>query len=208
MVRFQKGTGRIVGAGGTPAVVLLPRTSIDSTQSSALASVQSPPWSGPADWRRVDRSDNLTTWARAITHVSNPNDASRLIGCRSTDVALAGTISILALYDESRMAAAMGARGLNKLTGSIYGGAVSSTGTGGTSTAIEPLKAPNIDLSLFPSGSKAATNAEFVQTMINNYMIGALKYSDVDSGAPATAITPDARMFTFDTYLGTVMEVK
>jgi type II secretory pathway pseudopilin PulG len=214
MVRFQTGTGRIMGASPTPAIVLLPRGRIDTTNSQALANVQSPVWAGSGDWRRIDHADNLVSWGRSVCNLVPPVDAAALIGCRSTDAVLAASVNIIALYDESKMANAIGARGLNKVTGSIYGGAVSS----GTvnSTANEIPKAPNIDLSLWPTGTFVASGggplvqAERVQILINNYMLNALRLVDVAPGsAPTTArIDSDARLFTVDTYLGSVSEAK
>lgn len=212
MIRFQSGTGRIVGASATPAIVLLPRGQIDWVQyPNSRAKLSSPNWSGPSDWRRVDRCDNLGAWAKAVAQNSSPVDAAALIGCRSTDAVLASTVNLISLYDESRMAAAIGARGVNKVTGTIYGGAVTGGGaTGSTSVAGEVPKAPNIDLSLFSQTAPypAATNSEVVQMLINNYMIGALRYSHVADGGANELIPSDARLFTFDTYLGTAQEAK
>jgi len=213
MVRFQTGTGRIVGASPIPAIVLLPRGRIDTTNTQALANVQFPIWAGSGDWRRIDHADNLISWARSVSRLVPPVDAAALIGCRSTDAVLAASVNIIALYDESKMANAIGARGLNKVTGSIYGGAVSSGSV--NSAANEIPKAPNIDLSLWPTGTFVASGggplgqSERVQILINNYMLNALKLSDSLPGAPATErIDSDARLFTVDTYLGSVSEAK
>jgi len=214
MVRFQTGTGRIVGASPTPVIVLLPRNQIDSSSAKALADVKSPIWSGTGDWRRIDHTDNLVAWARSVCDMVPPTDAAALIGCRSADAVLAASVNIIALYDEAKMANAIGSRGLNKITGSIYGGAVSSANV--SSTANEVPKAPNIDVALWPNGTFVAgggspdAKAERVQVLINNYMLNALLLKDVDPGqsGPPVRVDSDARLFTIDTYLGTVSEAK
>ncbi len=208
MVRFQSGTGRIVGMSWTPSVALLPRPTIDATKTNALPK-QSTGITSPSDWRRIDRADNIVGWARSVASMPNPTDAAALIGCRSADAALAGTVNLIALYDESKLASAIGARGLSKVTGSLYGGAANKGGViGSASAATEVPKAPNLDLSLFPSTSIAATDAEYVQVLINSYIINALKYSNVDGGSNTTFIDSDARIFTLDTYMGSTTEAK
>lgn len=210
MVRFEAGTGRIVGANPTPVIVLLPRVQIDLNEPNSLAS-QRVNWTPNqrSDWRRVDHTDNLAGWARAVCKMPDSVDAAALIGCRSTDSALASSVNIVGLYDESRMASAIGARGLNRQTGTIYGGAIT-----GLNTATEVPKAPNIDLTLWSGSTTVAgagadpNRAERVQMLINNWMINALRYSDVVATDPATSINSDARIFTVDSYLGSVSEAK
>jgi len=201
MVRFQGGSGRITGASVTPAIVLLPRNTIDWNTVAARPSLQTA--MTQSDWRRVDFADNLPNWARSVTKLPDNRDIAALIGCRSVDVALACSVNLLSLYDETRMAHAIGAKGVNKVTGSIYGGAV-----GSLSNVNEIPKAPNIDLSLWPSTSTAASDAEYVQMLINNYMLNALKYSDVDAGGPTTKLDADARLFRMDSYFGAAVETR
>lgn len=203
MIRFQGGSGRIVGASVTPAIVLLPRNQIDWNTSTARPTLVNPPMTNQSDWRRVDRVDNLANWARSVTKLPDYADVAALIGCRSVDSALACSVNLLALYDERKMAQAIGARGVNKVTGTIYGGAVPPL-----NTAAEIPKAPNIDLSLWPSSSLASNNAERVQMLINSYMINALKFSDVDAGGPNSNLDADARLFRMDTYFGSAVETR
>ncbi|MBN8597124.1 MAG: prepilin-type N-terminal cleavage/methylation domain-containing protein [Planctomycetes bacterium] len=200
MIRFQSGSGRIVAASVTPAIVLLPRDTIDWNDSAARPVLSTA--TSPGDWRRPDYADNLPGWARSVIGMSNNADISAMIGCRSVDVAQACNVNLLALYDELRMAQTIGARGLNRVTGSIYGGAV-----GALNTANEVPKAPNIDLSLWPTSSPASSNAERVQMLVNNYMLNALRYSDVGSG-PATNVDTDARLFRMDRYFGSAVETR
>lgn len=200
MIRFQAGSGRIIAASVTPAIVLLPRNTIDWNDPAARPVLSTA--TTPGDWRRPDYADNLPGWARSVIGMSNSADISAMIGCRSVDVAQACNVNLLALYDEQRMAQTIGARGLNKVTGSIYGGAV-----GSLSAANEIPKAPNIDLALWPSSSPASSSAERVQMLVNNYMLNALRYSDVGSG-PATNIDTDARLFRMDRYFGSALETR
>lgn len=203
MVRFQAGTGRITGASVDPVIVLLPRNQIDWNTPDARPTNLNPAMTEKSDWRRIDFADNLPNWAKSISKLPEYDDIAALMGCRSADSALACSVNLLALYDESRMAQTIGARGVNKVTGCIYGGAV-----GTLSNANEVPKAPNIDLSLWPSTSPVAGNAEYVQMLVNNYMLNALKYSNVESGAPNTNLDADARLFRMDSYMGSVVETR
>ena len=202
MVRFQGGSGRITAASVTPAIVLLPRNTIDWTAPLTARPTLSTTLT-QGDWRRIDHADNLPNWARSVTKLPLNSDVASLIGCRSVDVAMACSVNLLALYDERKMAQTIGARGVNKLTGTIYGGAVPPL-----NTSAEFPKAPNIDLSLWPSSSLASNNAERVQMLINSYMLNALKYSDVDTGGPTSNLDADARLFRMDTYLGSAVETR
>ena len=47
--------------------------------------------------------------------------AAALVGARSTDCVTVNSVDILGLYEETRMAAALGAGGVNRITGTIYG---------------------------------------------------------------------------------------
>ncbi|MBX3390009.1 MAG: prepilin-type N-terminal cleavage/methylation domain-containing protein [Phycisphaeraceae bacterium] len=207
MVRFQSGTGRMTGPSVEPVIVLLPRATIDWNSTNARAPLTQGWSGGVSDWRRIDHADHLTAWARAVADQGDYHDIAALIGCRSADAALACSVNLIALYDERRMATEIGATGLNKETGSLYGIAPGK-GTAALGDAGTIPKAPNIDLSLWPKSATAANNAEYVQMLINNYMLNALKYSDVDAGGPSTIVESDARMFRLDSYMGTIVEAQ
>lgn len=214
MIRFQRGTGRVLNASFIPSVVLLPRGRIDTnTYPNAMPVLN--PGLGPVDWRRVDRADDLVGWARSVLALA-PDQAAALIGARSTDCATVNAVGILALYEESRMAAALGAGGVNRITGTIYGTTPSQRANVGT--ANEAPKAPNIDINLWRAGTSInAAGADFlqseqVQVRINSYMIGALKARDIYTGLSGTdgarPLDGDVRIFVMDTYLGNPKEVK
>jgi hypothetical protein len=88
-------------------------------------------------WQRPDRAENLAEWASSIVR-SQPVDANRrplppgfrvndradvrgsLIGLSSNDTVLVKPVTRVAVYDERRMARAIGARRLNPDTNSLY----------------------------------------------------------------------------------------
>lgn len=88
-------------------------------------------------WQRPDRAENLADWARSIVRsqpvgpdrrplpppyrVGDPRDVrSSLIGLSSNDTVLVKPVTRVAVYDERRMATAIGARRLNPDTNSLY----------------------------------------------------------------------------------------
>jgi prepilin-type N-terminal cleavage/methylation domain-containing protein len=214
MVRFQRGTGRVLGSTFIPSVLLLPRSRIDSnTYPTALADVTPP--IGPNDWRRVDRIEDLVGWARSVLAL-NPAQAAALIGARSTDSVTVNSVGILGLYEETRMAAALGASGVNRITGTIYG--TTPTERPNVGSANEAPKAPNIDVKLWGVGTiveglgQDFDKSKRAQDLINSFMIGALKARDIHRNLNFTdgnrPIDADVRLFVMDTYLGNPKEVK
>lgn len=215
MVRFQSGTGKVLPPDAVPAVALLPRDRIDTdSYPNALPTLSSGAM-GKTDWRRVDRADNLVSWARGVMALSS-DDAEKLIGARSSDSVTTGSVLLLALYEESRMAEAIGAKGLNAVTGTIYGTTPSDRAPVGTAT--ESPKAPNIDVSLWQDGTFVkAGGADYVkseraQILVNSYMISALRLRDVYTGLNFTTgsapVTSDVRLFTLDSSFGNPTEAR
>lgn len=204
LVRFKAGTGAIAGASAEPVIVLLPRPFINPNLPDAFPNGVTA--TSPAEWRRVDRADNLINWARAVLELpprGNPAPAD-LIGSRSSDVALACAVNLVALYSETTMSQAIGARQLNRVTGTIYG--VQPSPPVGLGAVTEPPRAPNIDLSLWPASANAT--AQRVQTNINKFITSSLRQNDVVNGGGTAFVETDARIFTVDTYLGSVQEVR
>lgn len=112
MVRFAGGTGALAGMSMPPTLVVLPRPW--SAGRSGQASDQ---------WRRPDRAEDLAVWAkRVLTQptdgVWTPQARWNTIGRPSGDMALAMPVQMLALYDESNLARALGVRP-DRLSGSI-----------------------------------------------------------------------------------------
>lgn len=138
-----------------------------------------------------------------------------MIGARSSDCATVSAVLLLGLYEESRMASALGATGTNKITGTIYGTTPTDRPLVGASD--EAPKAPNIDVSLWRTGTSVATGADFaraerVQILINSYMIAALRAKDVFTGLSGAAgdaqVDSDVRLFTLDSSFGNPTEAR
>ena len=196
MVRFEKGTGNLVVNQSAPAVVVSPR---DSTlpQGGITRRAGTPL---ATDWRRVDRSDNLAQWSKRLLSRRvvpaggggkvSPTDLAGLIGDESGDTVLAASVDLVTLYDEKSLSAAIGARGLNAFSGSIY--LWGETGNAGSPLPNEP----KIDTALF-SGLSPAT----VGQRIDQWMVGTLQ---VDGRLVAS----DALIYGFDRYTGQPREVK
>ncbi len=119
MVRFEAGTG-LLRRDAAPAIVVDPRP---STANPVQVSDQT---------LRIDRAENLQTWARAVlaappTALIGSRDDNRanrvraqLIGKHSNDTVLAGVVTRLAVYKVEDLAAGLGARGVNPETGTLY----------------------------------------------------------------------------------------
>lgn len=215
MVRFQSGSGKVLPPDSIPVVALLPRDRVDTGAFPNALPTLSNGSIGLLDWRRVDRAENLVSWARGVMALST-DDAEKLIGSRSTDCVTTGAVTLLALYEESRMAAALGAKGLNPVTGTIYGTTPADRAPVGA--ANEAPKAPNIDVSLWADGTFVAAGgadyvrSERVQILINSYMISALRFKDVYTGLSGTTadapVGGDVRLFTLDSTFGNPTEAR
>ncbi len=177
MIRFQGGTGVLRTDVSTPAVVL--------DFSPATLFRNGAPWS---DYRfdSTDRPEVLVRRAVARAGASSTfakNDLPKLLGDLATDTVLTRAITELALYDENELAGAIGARGLNNATHSIYGGSrVNSAPT-----------EPRIDQALFGGSFDAAA----VNQRINEWILGV-----GEDTKPS-----DVRLYTVDRYSGQAREV-
>jgi hypothetical protein len=191
MVRFEKGTGNLVVNQSAPAVVVSPR---DSTQGGLTRLAGTPL---QTDWRRVDRSDNVAMWSKRLLSRRvdpaggggkvSPADLVGLIGDESGDTVLAASVDLVSLYDEKSMSAALGARGLNAFSGSIYL-------WGEQGNFANPV--PAIDTALFTSLDPAA-----VGQRVDQWIVGTLV---VDG----RTVESDALIYGFDRYTGQPREVK
>jgi len=182
IVRFRHGTGELETADRRTALV------IDVVPDAGFR--DSPPWSTA----RLDRSENLALLVRRL--VAQVNDTqglltneARWIGDISTDSVLVRPVTELALIDESKMAAAIGAPRLNKTTRSLY----SSLDSDPTLPAINP----ELDTSLFTE----PIQPDEVVTRINEWIEGRYKIDD-------EPVESDARIFTFQQYAGQLQEIK
>ncbi len=175
MVRFQGGAGVLRTDVNTPAVVL------DFSPAASFRAVA--PWS---EYRfdSTDRPEVLVR--RAVARDSaDPNwdKLPLLLGDDAVDTVLTRSLTELALYDENELAGAVGARGLNKATNSIYGG----------SKVNSAASFPRIDQSLFGT----AFNPGELPTRINDWILGV-----GEDTKPS-----DVRLYTIDRYSGQAREV-
>jgi hypothetical protein len=187
MVRFEGGTGRVRYNNPSPVVVLSPR-------ASAVGANTRPPGRNVA-WRRPDRAPELAVWARRT--LARPNgygapvmtDQMRrqMIGDQSGDTVLSAAISVVALYNENRMAASVGGKGVNKDTGTIYRM---------FNGANAPSPTAALDLELF-----GGATPQQVQEDIDQWLVGTLERN-------GTPVESDALLFGVDRSSGQPKEIK
>lgn len=107
MVRYEGGTGKLVGVSSRPSLVLMPRpSSVGRNQ---------------ADYLRADLSGDLRQFVLTVLNDPRVNDTDRLnaIGPNSSDMVLVKPVRVLALADESALAGSLGVR-VDELTRSLY----------------------------------------------------------------------------------------
>lgn len=179
MVRYTRGSGAISTTDQKPVLVLDPVPIVDFRKQT--------PWKEYS----VEKAADLGSYAKRLLS-PRPNftsdDQRKLLGDRATDTVLAGPVSAVALYQESKLAQAVGARGVNKATGSIYGLRDLTRGD------VVP-KEPTYDYRLFPS----PPSPEQLSARINNWM----------QGKPNSELklASEARMYTVGRYLGQAREI-
>ena len=188
MVRFQARTGQLVMSETAPAVVVSPRPSTANRVPADGAVTRG----NPETWKRVDRAaEGTAVWTRrAIQRLANdPTQQTvlrSLIGAESGDTILCGSVSLLSAYEESRLAASLGARGTNRVTNSMY-----LPHAGGTNP-------PIVDNNLFDASYSAY---DFVERT-DRWMIGQL--TDLNGQFVAS----DAILLSFDRFTAQPREIK
>ncbi|MCW5766416.1 MAG: prepilin-type N-terminal cleavage/methylation domain-containing protein [Phycisphaeraceae bacterium] len=179
MIRFEGGTGSVLAGVPDPVLVVSPRPS-DAQR----------PTSTNLEWRRPDRASDLRRWAvRILTDRRNLTDQERraIIGGQSSDVVLARGTTMIALYDERRMAAALGVR-TDPISGSLY----------------------EIDPGEFDAGRQGVV-PRFVTGIPGNaasmsrWIEG---YANPTAADATRADNPEARIFTIDRVLGVLRPVQ
>jgi type II secretory pathway pseudopilin PulG len=120
MVRFEGGTGLVKGSPTNQVLVVDPRpSSLDRDPRFAGVDPTRAPW-----------SSDLGRWARSVaagrvsdgsggTILLSPDEINRVMGRDSSDMVLARPVPVVALYDESKLAAALGVR-VDRRTETIY----------------------------------------------------------------------------------------
>ncbi|MEO0630843.1 MAG: hypothetical protein AAFY46_08955, partial [Planctomycetota bacterium] len=113
MVRFTAGEGTL-SREPTRALVVSPSTgsASDVVDLSAI----------DPSIDNIDEIDDLELWTRrALSNVDVDDDERRLLfGNQSVHTVLAGPVTELSLYDERELSRAVGGRGLNQDTGTLY----------------------------------------------------------------------------------------
>lgn len=177
MIRFQGGAGILRSDVTTPAVVL--------DLSPATSFRNGSPWNA----YRFDSTDRPEVLVRrAVARAAASPDFKKnllplILGDQAVDTVLTRSITELALYDEKELVGAIGARGTNKATNTIYGG----------TRANSAPTLPRIDTALFGT----SFNAEQVPVLINDWILGV-----GDQTKPS-----DVRLYTIDRYSGQAREV-
>jgi hypothetical protein len=179
MVRFDAGTGAVSISKRVPALVVDPSPSKLFRTGGLFGT--------PAF--RLDTPEDLAAQVRRLLATRSDLDKTKrqqLLGDAATDTVLARPVAELAFYDARRLASALGARGLNSVTGSLYGGEPADKKT------FVPLQ-PSIDANLFPKGPSGVALSDAINAWIE--------------GTGNSAVASDARIFTIDHFLGKTKEV-
>ncbi len=177
MVRFEGGSGRFLSSATSKALFLDPAPTLSFRDPGTA------PWST----YRVDREPDLGRFVRKVLADPTLSVAQRrqLLGDEATDTVLVGPVGQLAVYNEKRLANAIGADGVNRFTDTLY------KPVAGT------VNGPEYDDGLFGSISNAEINLRISLWM---------RASDLQAGALPAADTSDARIFLVSRYLGQPIE--
>lgn len=175
MVRFEAGTGEVKSKDQGPVLVLATRPSEIGRPQRNAASLR----------LRPDVASNQAVWARRLIASLDLSDDQKTeyLGDRSADTVLACSTDLLALYDEARMASSIGARGLNRGTGTIY-------------APFDPNVGVGYDMSLFNGLSPIA-----VSQAVDEWLTGELRRN-------GEFVESDALIYTFDRFTGALREIK
>jgi prepilin-type N-terminal cleavage/methylation domain-containing protein len=186
LVRFKAGSGQVDASESRLCLVIDPAPSevIDANGASVT-------WRGTVGmFEEIVKAPDLQRYVRQLLAkpdvdrsggADQQDDEARraLIGDESSDSILARPVTELALYREQSLASALGARGVNRVTGSLYGDA---TGV---------PQEPKIDFTLFPGGISASEVAQNT----NLWITGKLRVG-------TEFVESDAKVFAMDRYLG------
>lgn len=193
LVRYRAGSGNVDPSESRQCLVIDPAP---SQSVGATGNVQ--------DWRtnatgvfgdyRIDEATDRQRFVKKMLSMqdldgggANQNDdvlRRELLGGSSCDTVLCRPVTELSLYREASLARAIGANGVNGLTGCLYE----------LPTTVNDE--PAIDLSLFPTGANTATIARD----INLWLTGKLQVGG--PGPSNEYIESDAKLFSIDRYLG------
>jgi type II secretory pathway pseudopilin PulG len=193
MVRFKAGTGELDTGNQSTAVVFDPVNDSRFRSVAPFSTFRADQLRLPGTPNKI--APNSATWVKRVLGdrgldpvpmAGQPTWRDQLLGGMSLDTVLVRPVTELALYEQLKLAASIGAGGLNRTTGTIYGNP--------TTPAQVPL-VPTLDTALF-AGSLTAPD---VSLRVSQWIEG--RYP------PANPVASDARIFTVQRYLGQIQEV-
>jgi len=196
MIRFSSRTGAVSKDTNT-ALFINPRNSRERPYGDRPLPYQ--------QTLRVDMAEDLEVWAKRIIESADLTGdgiayglddvqlREQLIGNASNDTILVKPVTRLSLYDERKLSMGVGARGLNKVTGSLYLPADQNN----------PNSIIEFDLSLFPAG---VTPDELV-VRINQWIDGNTTYTRLGDFNLDLDDEPESRIYLIQSYTGQLQEV-
>lgn len=200
MIRFNARTG-VMSRDTNTALFVNPRNSRERPYGDRPTQFQ--------QTLRADLAENLETWAARIVNAEdltgdgvqwNPDDEqlrTQLIGNASNDTILVKPVTRLAVYDERKLAIALGTRGLNAKTQSLY----KDIDQRNSNAEIE------IDMDLFPNGLSLSQILE----RIDQWVDGDTNFDGYFGVPPGGTIDdsdePESRMYLIQSYTGELKEV-
>lgn len=195
-VRFEAGSGAALFADARPAIVIDPVTVDIGERFRAQSPFNDANRWNPLATEPEEGGGSIETRVRRLlnTRFGAPGqpaieEVRALIGDISPDTIYCRPVAELALYQESDLAGGIGARDVNRATGTLYGDP--------SAPSDQPL-APAIDLSLIPG----AADEVAVRQSITEWIEG--RYRANGGGDP---VETQARLFTMQRYRGLVQEV-
>lgn len=180
MVRFQSGSGVVVAATGAAPLVFAPAQAAPTAFGGINA--------GEATELKTLRLSNPRKYVERVlgSHTVTATSKRALLGASSADMVMVRPVSVLALYDETRLASAIGGK-LDPDTGCLYQKHMNGQ---------NPAFAPIYDA----SGNIVRDNVR-IGRMMNRWIEGDTNQNDrIDSREMGDE--PEARLFTIDRYTG------
>lgn len=179
MVRFRAGDGSL-SRDPRQALILAPSTSAQATEYGFLDAADIPELSG---------ADDLRLWGVRVLSSSALTPAQRLevFGNTSANTVLAAPVTELAVYDERELARAVGARGVNRETSTLY---LPPTAAG--------VDEPTLDTALYTGA------ADRLATLASRWIEGRLVAADVGGRPPAE---PTAQLYMLNAYFAELVEI-
>ena len=151
---------------------------------------------------RIDIAEDLEVWATRVLNSPDldgdgfgydPGDRTlreQLIGTPSNDTILVKPVTRLALYDEAKLALALGTRGLNKDTNSLY--------------LPHDQDERDVDIQFDERLFSGSFDQEDTAKMINQWIDGDTNFDEMIS---FLTDEPDSRLFLVQSYTGELKEV-